>query len=80
MDIYFDLISLVRTEILEKFMIPGLGISWWRFAVYMALASIVVVALVNVIKVTADRPNVERHQRSVDAHADVRSDERFMRR
>lgn len=63
MDIYFDLIEQVRTQILEEFIIPGLGISWWRFAIYMALATIVVVALVNVVRVTGVKASDRNYSR-----------------
>lgn len=70
MDIYFDLIELVRTEILEQFMIPGLGISWWRFAIYMALATIVVVALVNAVRVTSGKASGHSYVRRNDKGGD----------
>lgn len=70
MDIYFDLIELVRTEILEQFMIPGLGISWWRFAIYMALATIVVVALVNAVRVTSGKASGYSYARRNDKGGD----------
>lgn len=70
MDIYFDLIELVRTEILEQFMIPGLGISWWRFAIYMALATIVVVALVNAVRVTSGKAAGHSYARRNDKGGD----------
>lgn len=70
MDIYFDLIELVRTEILEQFMIPGLGISWWRFAIYMALATVVVVALVNAVRVTSGKASGQSYARRNDKGGD----------
>lgn len=47
------LLEYVRENILEKFMLPQLDISYWDFLIYLALASIVIVVLVNKVRLSA---------------------------
>lgn len=52
MDNLFYIMNTVRDSILESFIIPGLGISYWKFIIYMAFAAIVIVALVNKLPIS----------------------------
>lgn len=44
---FLAILRMIREGVLERFIIPGLGISYWRFIIYMGFAAIVIVALVN---------------------------------
>lgn len=46
MQVLFDLMDTIRTEILENLMIPGLGISWWKFSIYLLIITVVVTVLI----------------------------------
>lgn len=48
---FFELMGIVRTQILESFILP-MGISYWKFIIYMAFAAIVIVALVNKLPIS----------------------------
>ena len=50
---FWYLMNTVRTEILEKFIIPGIGISYWKFLIYLAVAGVVITVLVNAVRYTA---------------------------
>jgi len=50
---FWYLMNTVRTEILEKFIIPGIGISYWKFLIYLAVAGVVITVLVNGVKVSS---------------------------
>lgn len=52
---FFDLMTMVREDILEKLIIPGLGISWWKFSVYLLIIGVVVTVLVNGVRVSSSR-------------------------
>ena len=46
MDNLLDLLVMVRDRVLEAFTLP-IGVSYWKFVIYMSFATIVIVALVN---------------------------------
>ena len=46
------MLKYIREELLEKFMIPELNISYWDFCIYLAMAAIVITVLVNSVKVS----------------------------
>ena len=48
---FFELMGIVSTQILESFILP-MGISYWKFIIYMAFAAIVIVALVNKLPIS----------------------------
>lgn len=50
MDTLLELLTYIRVELLEKVYIPGLGISYWHFLIYLAVASVVVTVLVNGVR------------------------------
>lgn len=47
---FWWLMNTVRTEILEKFIIPGIGISYWKFLIYLAVAGVVITVLINAVR------------------------------
>ena len=46
------ILKYIREELLEKFMIPELNISYWDFCIYLAMAAVVIAVLVNSVKVS----------------------------
>lgn len=48
---FFEIMEIVRTQVLEGFQLP-IGISYWKFIIYMAFAAIVIVALVNKLPIS----------------------------
>lgn len=51
MNALLELLTYIRVELLEKVFIPGLGISYWHFLIYLAVASVVVTVLVNGVRI-----------------------------
>ena len=51
----FWLLNYVRENILEAFILPDLGISYWDFLIYLAIAGVVIVVLINTVQVTGGR-------------------------
>lgn len=51
----FDIMMMVREDILEKLIIPGIGISWWKFSIYLLIIGVVVTVLVNGVRVSSGR-------------------------
>lgn len=49
------IMNYVREEILEKFILPEIGISYWEFCIYLAIAAIVITLLINSIKVSSQK-------------------------
>lgn len=49
----FQIMNMVREEIMETFTIPGLGISYWKFCIYLLVVGVVVAVLVNGVSVSA---------------------------
>lgn len=52
LDNIFWLLELVRTRILEAFILPDLNISYWEFLIYSAIVGVVVTVLINGVKVS----------------------------
>lgn len=48
----FWLLKYVRENILEKFILPELNLSYWEFCIYLAIAGVVIVVLVNAVQVS----------------------------
>ena len=47
---FWWLMNTIREEILEKFIIPGIGISYWKFLIYLAVAGVVITVLINSVR------------------------------
>ncbi len=62
LDNLFWILNEIRTKILS-FEIPQLGISYWDFCIYLAVAGIAITVLVNAVNVSADRPRKEKIER-----------------
>lgn len=50
---FWSLMNTIRTELLEKFIIPGIGISYWKFLIYLAVAGVVITVLINAVRYTS---------------------------
>lgn len=50
---FISFLDGLRVEILEKFMIPGLGISYWTFLIGVAIVAVVITVLINSIRVNS---------------------------
>lgn len=50
---FWSLMNTIRTDLLEKFIIPGIGISYWKFLIYLAVAGVVITVLINAVRYTA---------------------------
>lgn len=55
MESLFEIMTLVREEILETTIIPGLGISWWKFSIYLLIIGVVVTVLINGVRVSSSK-------------------------
>ena len=49
----FWILNYIRTELLEKFELPELGISYWEFLCLLAIVGMVITVLVNSVQVSA---------------------------
>lgn len=80
LDNIFWLLELVRDQILKKFIIPDLDISYWEFCIYGALVAVVVTVLVNAVKVSgsgsAYSSKENRYQETLRQRERVKADER----
>lgn len=63
LDNIFWLLELVRTRILEAFIIPELNISYWEFCIYGAIVLVVVTVLINAVQVSSGSAVREGRQR-----------------
>lgn len=52
LDNLFYILNTVREEILEGFIIPQLGLSYWEFLCLLAIVGIVITVLVNSVRVS----------------------------
>ncbi len=73
--------NLVRTKILEGFILPELDISYWDFCIILAVVGIVATVLVNSVKISAvnDSSNVyekekRRHLSRLHARDDAKTE------
>lgn len=48
----FWMLNYIRENLLEKFILPELGISYWEFCIYLAMAAVVITVLINSVKVS----------------------------
>lgn len=51
----FYILNTVREEILEAFILPELGISYWDYLCLLAIVGIVITVLINSVQVSAGR-------------------------
>lgn len=70
----FEIMTMIREQILETFSIPGLGISYWKFCIYLLIIGVVVTVLINGVRVSAGREpglrnEAERHKRYMSRRA-----------
>lgn len=78
MDTLFTMLDTIRTQILEYFIIPGLGISWWKFSLILLTLGIVIKVLVNAVLVSGsgaahDSRDRERAELREQARAKARA-------
>lgn len=50
-DYMFWLLAKVRDEILDGLVIPGLDMSYWDFCIYLAIATVVAIVLLNGVRI-----------------------------
>lgn len=50
---FYWLMETIREEIMEKFIIPGLGISYWKFLIYLLIVGVVATVLINGVRVSS---------------------------
>lgn len=70
MDMLFEIMTTIRTQILETFTIPGLGISYWKFCIYLLIIGVVITVLINGVRVSggalaADNRIKEREEQRI---------------
>lgn len=74
------LLKLVREEVLEKFILPELEISYWDFCIYLAIMGVVIVVLINAVKVSGGQTQFsskeESYQNTLRKRERVKADER----
>lgn len=49
------ILKTVRTELLEKFIIPDLNISYWDFCIYLLIVGVVATVLINSVSVAGGK-------------------------
>lgn len=80
LDNIFWLLELVRTRILEAFILPDLNISYWEFLIYSAIVGVVVTVLINGVKVSGSAQNFSvresKYHEVLRQRERVRADER----
>ena len=77
LDWFLNVLVTVRTEILQRFMIPGLNMSWWSFAVILLVVGILISVLINAVRassyssveMSSSRSKVKRQQKLKDKKA-----------
>lgn len=52
---FWWLMNTIREELLEKFILPGIGISYWKFLIYLAVAGVVITVLINSVRYSVSR-------------------------
>ena len=67
LDWFLNVLVTVRTEILQRFMIPGLNMSWWSFAVILLVVGILISVLINAVRASAQSSIHERNERKREA-------------
>lgn len=48
---FISFLKMIRVDILDKFVIPGLGITYWDFIIGCAIAAVVITVLVNSVRI-----------------------------
>lgn len=67
LDWFLNVLVTVRTEILQRFMIPGLNMSWWSFAVILLVVGVLISVLINAVRASAQSSIHERNDRKREA-------------
>ena len=73
MDAFFELMTMVREGILEQLIIPGLGISYWKFCIYLLVIGVVATVLINGVRVSSDKAS--RSSRRSERQSDKQGDD-----
>ena len=63
------LLNYVRENILEKFMLPELNISYWDFCIYLAIAGVVIVVLINAVRVSGSSAISNSERRKANSYS-----------
>ncbi len=48
---FISFLNMLRVDILDRFEIPGIGVSYWDFIIGCAIASIVITVLINTVRI-----------------------------
>lgn len=48
---FFSFMKMLRVDILDKFEIPGIGVTYWDFLIGLAITAIVLTVLVNTVRI-----------------------------
>lgn len=48
---FLEMLKTLRTELLEKFVLPEVGVSYWKYVIGLAIAAVVITVLVNVVRI-----------------------------
>ena len=67
LDWFLNVLVTVRTEILQRFMIPGLNMSWWSFAVILLVVGVLISVLINAVRASAQSSIHDRNERKREA-------------
>lgn len=81
MDSLYELLTMIREDVLEKVVIPGLGISYWKFCIYLLIIGVVVTVLINGVRISSGREagirnEAERHKRYMSRRGQARASRR----
>lgn len=60
---FVSLLYMIRTQILEKFILPHMNISYWQFAIGLAVAAVVITVLVNVVRIGSASSSTKENSR-----------------
>lgn len=48
---FFSLLKMLRVDILDKFELPGIGVTYWDFLIGLAITAVVLTVLVNTVRI-----------------------------
>lgn len=67
---FLSLLKMLRVDVLDKFVIPTLGVTYWDFIIALALSAVVLTVLVNTVRIgmvtyshSADRLEAKRQSK-----------------
>lgn len=61
---FLSYLKMIRVEVLEKFTIPILDVTYWEFIIGVAIASVVITVLVSGVRIGVVRGHVPRRSDS----------------